>query len=1141
MTETEPTELESRNGHPVGFRLDRLEVFNWGTFDRRVWTMHLNGKNALITGEIGSGKSTLVDALTALLVPSHRVAFNKAAGADARERTLRSYVLGYYKSERNENSASARPVALRDHNSYSVILGVFRNIDYQQTVTLAQVFWMKDPAGQPARLYAAIDRDLSIAADFANFGSDILNLRKRLRAAGVQLFDSYPQYGAWLRRRLGIGHEQALELFHQTVSMKSVGNLTDFVRNHMLEPFDVETRIQALIGHFDDLNRAHEAVLKAKRQMEMLEPLVSDCNRYSELETATERLRGCRDALKAYFARIKIDLLDNRIRQLTEDYARPDAEIAHLEAQRAIQRNRERELRQSIAENGGDRLEQLESEILRLEKDQESRRKRADRYAVLAKEAGLVPADAADIFQSQKSRLASLREAVAQQEADLQNEWIEVKGEHARDTQEYNELTKEIESLRARRNNIDLRHIALRDALCAELGIRSEQIPFAGELIQVRPEDADWEGAIERLLHGFGLSLLVKEEYYPRVAQWVDKTQLQGKLVYYRVRPGARSDLPEPGPDSLARKLSIKPDSDFYKWLEREIAYRYNDVVCCSNQERFRREIHALTRSGQIKSKGERHEKDDRYRLDDRSRYVLGWSNAAKIQALDAKARALRHHLAEILIRIKRLQQQQDQVRLRLDRISKLEEFADFAELDWRSPALEIERVREEKTRIENASDLLRALNEQLKTAQQELAATESSLESQKDIRSKLAQKKSDAEEMRQQTQALLDSADAPALRTLQEDLDRVRTEIFGERPITLESCNNREQEARQWLQAKIDAEDKKMIRLRESIMDAMRRYHSAFPLESQEADVSVEAAGEYRSMLDKLVTDDLPRFESRFKELLNENTIREVVNFQGQLARERQTIRERIARINESLTRIDYNPGRFILLEAHPTQDADVRDFQAELRACTESTLTGSEDDQYSEAKFLQVKRIIERFRGREGQSEHDARWTAKVTDVRNWFVFAASERYREDGSEYEHYSDSGGKSGGQKEKLAYTVLAASLAYQFGLEQGETRSRSFRLVVIDEAFGRGSEESTKYGLELFSHFNLQLLIVTPLQKIHIIEPFIHSLGFVHNEDGCSSKLRNLSIEDYHREKGERTGELDYARGHTDTGAPALG
>ena len=142
----------------------------------------------------------------------------------------------------------------------------------------------------------------------------------------------------------------------------------------------------------------------------------------------------------------------------------------------------------------------------------------------------------------------------------------------------------------------------------------------------------------------------------------------------------------------------------------------------------------------------------------------------------------------------------------------------------------------------------------------------------------------------------------------------------------------------------------------------------------------------------------------------------------------------------------------------------------------------------------------------------------------MRNWFVFAASERWREDDSEHEHYSDSGGKSGGQKEKLAYTILAASLAYQFGLEWGAVRSRTFRFVVIDEAFGRGSDESAQYGLRLFAQLNLQLLIVTPLQKIHIIEPFVSSVGFVHNEEGRDSKLRNLSIEEYRAEKARMTG-----------------
>ncbi len=237
----------------------------------------------------------------------------------------------------------------------------------------------------------------------------------------------------------------------------------------------------------------------------------------------------------------------------------------------------------------------------------------------------------------------------------------------------------------------------------------------------------------------------------------------------------------------------------------------------------------------------------------------------------------------------------------------------------------------------------------------------------------------------------------------------------------------------------------------------------------------------------------------------------------------DRQTIKERIDFINQSLTQIDYNPGRYIRLEADPNSDPEIREFLQELRACTENTLSGSGDELYSEAKFLQVKKIIERFRGRPDLTDVDRRWTEKVTDVRQAFVFSASERWKEDDQEHEHYTDSAGKSGGQKEKLAYTVLAASLAYQFGLEWGAVRSRTFPVRGhrrgLRPGFGRidplrpsncsgGSTCSCSSSL--------------PLQKISVIEPYVSSVGFVSNDEGRDSKLRNLTIDEYRREKAAR-------------------
>jgi uncharacterized protein YPO0396 len=1121
VTEAQLLDFGGRD-EQAGFRLQRLEVYNWGTFDKRVWTLTLDGDNGLLTGDIGSGKSTLVDAITTLLVPPQRIAYNKAAGAEARERTLRSYVLGHFKTERGETAISAKPVALRDQHAYSVVLGVFRNAGFDQTVTLAQVFWLKDPQGQPARFYVTCDRALGIARDFAGFGKDINHLRRRLRGMpGGELFDSYPPYGAWFRRRFGIENEQALDLFHQTVSLKSVGNLTDFVREHMLEAFDAESRISALIHHFDDLNRAHGAVKKAKQQIERLAPLVAECAEHSSLSVRAEDLRANRDALKAFFSGHKAELLERRLTSLDAERQRSAARIRALEDVRRGQWAERDRLNRDIAEQGGNRLAWIATEIAAKDEERRRRFERAGRYAELARELGLLQANEVERFISNCGVCKTFEDSLRAKEAELQNQQNEADFNFRTIKRDYDGVVRELLGLRARRSNIDEAQVAMRRALCTALNLNEAELPFAGELIQVRPEEASWEGAAERLLRNFGLSLLVPDSHYLRVAEWVDRNHLHGRLVYFRVRavrPGAAVAL---NPDSLVRKLLLKPDSPFYVWIEQELARRF-DYACCENLEQFRRERQAITRAGQVKAGGERHEKDDRHRLDDRSRYVLGWSNESKIAALEKRTRSLEAEMRAKAGEIAKAQAEQAQAKEHIIRLARIGEFRDFQELDWRPLVAEIANLETERKALEAASDVLKTLSAQLAALETRIRQTEEDLRARSDELSRFEERQDQARIHLGECRAFLATLDEAVREQRFPQLEALRPEALGEHVLTVESCDNREREMREWLQRRIDTEDIRIKRLRDNIIDAMRAYRDTYPLETQDVDVSIEAAGEYRVMLERLQADDLPRFEARFKELLNENTIREVANFQSQLGRERQTIKDRIERINASLREIDYNPGRYIELEAEPCPDPEIRDFQAALRACTEGALTGSEDAQYSEAKFLQVKAIIERFRGREGLSDLDRRWTRKVTDVRNWFVFSASERWREDRTEHEHYTDSGGKSGGQKEKLAYTVLAASLAYQFGLEWGAVRSRSFRFVVIDEAFGRGSDESARFGLELFKRLNLQLLISTPLQKIQVIEPFVASVGFVDNQGGQESRLRNLTIVEYRAEREAR-------------------
>ncbi|MBI9096215.1 MAG: hypothetical protein JEY71_15210 [Sphaerochaeta sp.] len=1108
----------------AGFRLSEVQVYNWGTFHNKVVTLTLEGKNSLLTGDIGSGKSTLVDAITTLLVPSQRVAYNKAAGADFKERSLRSYVMGYYKSERSEGGYATKPVPLREAGTtHSVILGVFHNEVLSQTVSLAQVFFQKDSSGQPDRFFLVADRALSIQKDLSDFGKELSALKRRLKKdEAIEIYNSFPEYGAAFRRRFGLKNEQALDLFHQTVSLKTVGNLTSFVQDHMLEPFDAITPIDNLIHHFEDLDRSHNAILRAKRQIQALSPLVANLDTHQAVDQEVRDKADIRDELKYYFAEYKRALVTEQLdKNLTIQQKQKQVLESINNRLASLQRERD-ETNQSIAATGGVRLEFLYSKKESLEKEKNSTLRRAEEYEILAKSLCLSNLTGIDQFVDNQSASRERMVTVVDTRNEIESAKSELDYTVRNQRQELDALVDEISSLKGRKSNIDGRQIEIRRQLCSELSLEESSLPFIGELLAVKDEHLEWEGSIERVLRSFALTLLIPDSLYKKVTQWVDSTHLKGRLVYYRVTESDHTKSDRALSGSITEKLTIKKDSDYSSWLEKELFKRYGDLMCCEDLVQFRRVSRGLTRSGQVKGSSIHHEKDDRYAISDRRRYVLGWINTSKIAELerlkgqkDLAIQALDSQLAEI-------KNKQDDLERQIHDLRSLMNYTNYEELDWKALAAKIEEVKSEiqaeKHLLESRSDILESLQGKLVQINAKLG-TEGQQHS--ELLMEIGKVKSKIDEFREQLpsieQLLLQSP--KPIEKICARINPLITPYLGHKKLSYQNCEDAERIFRDKVQSEIDAAKKKLDKLRDSIISVMGDFNREYPTQTREMDPSIESGREYRRILEELVSENLPKFEEQFKVLLNENTIREIAGFQAKLNKESQQIKERVDQINKSLHGIDYNKDRYILLEAMNTNDMEIRTFRQDLKSCIEGSLGGSSDQQYSETKFLQVKALINRFKGREGYSDLDKRWKEKVSDVRNWFAFAASERWREDDAEYEHYTDSGGKSGGQKEKLAYTVLAASLAYQFGLEWGEVRSRSFRFVVIDEAFGRGSDESAQYGLDLFKRLNLQLLIVTPLQKIHIIEPYVSSVGFVHNPAGKESVLRTFSIEEYTQEK----------------------
>lgn len=528
--------------HLPGCRLHRLEVLNWGTFDQKVWTLEIDGRNALLTGDIGSGKSTLVDAVTTLLLPAHRISYNKAAGADSRERDLRSYVLGHYKSERNETTGASRSVGLRDSRHYSVILGVFANIGYGVTVTLAQVFRALDVnQGQPERFFVVADTDLSIAKNFSDFGTDLSGLRRKLREDGARTYTSFPDYGRDFRRQLGIESEQAMDLFHRTVSMKAVDNLNDFVRAHMLEPFESRERVDSLIEHFDNLTKAHDAVVRARTQLDLLAPLVADLDIYDEAAASLAALERQQQALPFFFADRARDFLTAELDRLSAATAALDEQIASAEGTSEQLREKDAELGIQIAGCGGDRLASIDLAITELELERPKRREKFDRFNGLLASAGLDDVSVAEQFLATRHQIAAREDVLQAKNTDLENSLIEQRHDRRTIDNDAHAINEELKSLRSRQSNLPRRSLEVRAQMCADLGIDAAELPFAGELLQVREGARAWEGAAERVLHNFALSLLVPNAHYDNVAAWIDGNHLNARVVYFRVpaRPAA--------------------------------------------------------------------------------------------------------------------------------------------------------------------------------------------------------------------------------------------------------------------------------------------------------------------------------------------------------------------------------------------------------------------------------------------------------------------------------------------------------------------------------------------------------------------------------------------------------------------------
>lgn len=1103
----------------AGFRLKYFQIFNWGTFDNEIWTIEPEMQNSLLTGANGSGKTTLIHGLLTLLVPRPSMFYNTTSDqTEKKERDEKSYFFGDYgRLKDDDKSASVVKQLRKNGKHYSVILARFTN--QEVSVTLVQVRYLTNNQLKKELIISA--DELSINKHFKKLDPKG-NWKKELKLkTNTEFFgDNFSKYSKRFSAIFGLKSEKALTLFAKTVGAKVLGNLNDFIRNNMLDETNAENDFADLLENYNTLLLTFRSIEKAEQQQKLLVPIIEHYDKYKEFKDERESIDEIKQIIPAYFATKKIKLTENEINTKIENLEQTERDLENIN----LPDLREELSELKIAKSNNkvtERLNSIEKDIKGKDKELKKQKTEAGKYDKIAKRnefiSSLSENDSQIFYQSLKDAQSQIVENNEKQKKN-DEKWSDVRNEKIEAEKIYEEKYKEVEYLRKSGKKITGRTAQIRDEIALHLNIKPSELPFVGELLQVKKSQKDWESAIERLLHTFALKILVKDEYYQQVNEYVNKEKLNGKITYVKLEQKLVMNS-EPNKNSLYNKLEIKPDADniYTEYIDSQLRAVY-DYYCTQNKTDFRRSSKALMLSGLFKNKNY-HERDDRRRVVNSQYYILGWDNKDKIKAIEKELKNLDSQISDYEKEIKRVEKDKEKLKKKNDDLIKFTAFDDFEAINWKKTQIEVQDLIEQKNKLTESSDQLKEIENKIKVISDEIKEKE---KTEKNLNQEIGKIKTEIDNLNSKLQRntdLLADYNHIEVKKYYSSLEKYITNF----DFSLNNIEKIENTARKSVNDKLSKIKEGETDSKTSVERAMRNFTNPdetikekFPTWSSETinlQDDISYFQEFNNLLTNIKEDDLPSLKIRFKTKLQKDIIDRITIFKAELEREEKKIKDKIDDLNNhSLKQINYssNPETFITIQYdNKNIDKSIRNFKDDLKGIME--IYGAEyrsKEQTFKNTFERIKKLIDEL------TEND-RQRKKIIDVRNWLTFSAVEKYRADNIQKRYYEDSKGLSDGEKTKLAYTILASALAFQFNIKLSETRQKSFRFVVIDEAFGKIDPTNADYAMKLFEQLKLQVMIVTPLDKINIVENYVNHYAYVEKKENNKSRVFNIDKQAY--------------------------
>ena len=1155
-------ELEfSPDKSTAGYRLHTLSVLNWGTFHNKVYTMNPDGRTSMITGRNGSGKSTIVDALLTLLVPNRVRNYNVASSqVGSRERNERDYVLGAYSEVHDAATGEGRKETLRKPGeSYTVLLANFYNEAYKSDVSVAQVLWCL-PSGKIDKVYIVEKRKLSIEEDFNNF-ADIDNIRRIIKERNLITFDSFTAYHKKFESLLfmdaDLGTRSPMAIFNQAVCIKDVKDLTQFIREHMLDDGGSKEKLLALQERFDDLRSTHRRIETASYQLTQLDEIRETHLAYSKSCQKREHAEKIRQAIEPFYAQVESD---RRVEWVDELKHQEEAERARLKTARIdVDRLRDKlsHLDRALSDSDENRrLEQVGAELDRLRDKREVVTKRSatfERHLSSWEKGSVIKSE--DDFLGMRRDLDAHLPRLEGNISDLDEKIPEISYQLRKANEKVVHLEDERDHLLDSNANVPVDISRLRKSLAEELDRDVAELPFVAELIQVVPDEIKWNGPIERLIRTTSLSIILPAKLADKAAAYLEENHLGERLSFIcpsSVTKDVIYDL-----DSAVAKLSFRPELEKgrLKWLRQYLYDLYPHLCFEKRDNKYDETENALTLEGLVKTSGILHEKDDTYFLEDASNWVTGWDVSPKQKTLDDGLIKWREEVDRSGRAHREAETERQSLRAKLRSGVQLQACAnEFSDIDGLGLSSRIAELEEEERVIVGGSDVLKKLKddysevaENLENAQNKrdeilrriggVEARSERNDSRLVALESLLQKCKD--ELFQPEDSETEFSEIE-IEKLEEALDILYKEIendFGKAPEEPDDIEEAAREATHKIDSRISKLESGLDKLRDKNVAAMQRFIADGRNQAFRDELSLDLEEGYQeetyTMFDEvriqIEEEDLAKNRERFEELLRVQVPEEVSGFSESLESHRDRIRKRINELNDHLVRVtfDRKEDTYIQLKFEDAGDDGVRRFKKLRRHALEADLESDDDDERRRERYHRVEQFL-------GELEADMTWTERVIDVRNWFKFRADEFYKEGDGLRQSYSGAAGKSGGEKNRLASTILATAIAYQYGIDVGGKQTETFRLVAVDEMFSKTDDEFSEYLLDLFKEFHLQLLIVQPLDaKIHVVQKYVERYHVVERRDGLSF-VGDLSVREYLGSKSKEEVTPGDIRGSTE-------